>query len=68
MYITVENSPSANNPIDKSRAVFTNDGVFPKKDVIAFTAANLKDEFTDVEQVVSTDSQLQGKCKRKNSF
>lgn len=41
--------------------MFTNDGVSLEKDVVAFTAANLEDDFTDVEQVVSTDSQLQGK-------
>lgn len=61
----MENSPSANNRMDETRTLLTNDGVFLEKDVIAFTAANLEDEFTDVEQVVSTDSQLQGKCKRQ---
>lgn len=64
MYLTVEKSPSANNHISKRRTVFTNDGVFLEKDVVAFTAANLEDEFTDVEQVASTHSQLQGKCKK----
>lgn len=68
MHPTLEKSPSANNHISKTRTVFTNDGVFLEKDVVAFSAANLEDEFTDVEQVVSTDSQLQGKCKRKSSF
>lgn len=41
--------------------MFTNDGFSLEKDIVAFTAANLEDDFTDVEQVVSTDSQLQGK-------
>lgn len=46
---------------------FTDDGVLLEKDVVAFTAANPEDQLTDVEQVVSADSQLQGKCKRKSS-
>lgn len=44
-----------------TRAAFTNDGVSLEEDVVAFTAANLEDQFTDVEQVVSTDSQLREK-------
>lgn len=35
-----------------------------EEDIIAFTAANLVDEFTDVEQIVSTDRELQ-KGKKK---
>lgn len=54
--IPCQTSPSA------TRAVFTNDGVSLEEDVVAFTAANLEDQFTDVEQVVSTDSQLQRKA------
>lgn len=41
--------------------MFTDEGVFLEKDVVAFAAANLEDEFADVEQVVSAHSQLQGK-------
>lgn len=66
LYLTVDKSPAANKDTSKTRTVFTNDGVFLEKDVVAFTAANLEDEFADVEQAVSTHSQLQGKCRRKN--
>lgn len=49
--------------------MFTDDGVFLEEGVVAFTVADLEDELTDVEQVVSTDTQLgrkmQKKCKKK---
>lgn len=52
-----------------SRHVFffmsTYDRVVLEEDVIAFTAADLEDELTDVEQVVSTDTQLERKMQNK---
>lgn len=45
--------------------MFTDDGVFLEEDVVAFTAADLEDELTDVEQVVSTDTQLGRKMQKK---
>lgn len=43
----------------------TYDRVVLEEDVIAFTAADLEDELTDVEQVVSTDTQLERKMQNK---
>lgn len=49
--------------------MFTDDGVFLEEGVVAFTAADLEDELTDVEQVVSTDTQLGRKMqKNKQNF
>lgn len=48
--------------------MFTDDGVFLEEDVVAFTAADLEDELTDVEQVVSTDTQLGRKMQKKPNF
>lgn len=49
--------------------MFTDDGVFLEEGVVAFTAADLEDELTDVEQVVSTDTQLGRKIqKNKQNF
>lgn len=47
-------------------SILTNDWVVLEEDVVAFVAADLEDEFTDVEQVVSTDAQL-GRKIQKNS-
>ena len=44
--------------------MFTYDRVVLKEDVVAFTVANLEDEFTDVKQVVSTDTQLERKMQK----
>lgn len=41
--------------------MFTYDRVVLEEDVVAVTAADLEDELTDVEQVVSTDTQLERK-------
>lgn len=45
--------------------MFTYDGVVLEEDVVAFTAADLEDELTDVEQVFSTDTQLERKMQKK---
>lgn len=46
--------------------MFTDDRVVLEEDVVVFTAADLEDELTDVEQVVSTDTQLERKM--QNNF
>lgn len=58
LYLPVEKSTSH---ISENRTVFTNDGIFLEEGIVDFSAANLVDEFTDVEQVVSSDSQLKEK-------
>lgn len=48
------------------RIMFTDDRVVLEEDVVVFTAADLEDELTDVEQVVSIDTQLERKM--QNNF
>lgn len=45
--------------------MFTYDRVVLEEDVVVFTAADLEDELRDVEQVVSTDTQLERKMPKK---
>lgn len=44
--------------------MFTYDRVVLEEDVVAFTTADLEDEFADVEQVVPTDAQLERKMQK----
>lgn len=46
----------------------TYERVVLEEDVVAFSAADLEDEFTDVEQVVSTHTQLEEEEEEKQSF
>lgn len=49
------------------RMLFTDDRVLLEEDVVVFTAADLEDELTDIEQVVPTDTKLGRKMPKKQT-